>query len=815
MAASRIFPRSHWNPAAFRKCVAKVRSSLTAGEVHRLWLVVLVMIVSLLGDCGGAKGQLVWDGSESNLWRIADNWTPAGPPSSGDNAVVGSPAPAVVDNFATSNELDVLSGGEIQIQSNSLNINGGRLTNDGLITVNSDNSTSSANLSFIGSGTLDGSGEIVLAAPGSLAKITATGGTVTQESDHTIRGEGELTASLINNGTITAEDVNGDMLATLLISSGSKTNNGVIQSSPTGDLRFNIGVTQGATGRIIADTNKVFISNVTVTGGTLESSGGGVFETTGNALTFNDLSFQGHLDMVMGTGTVPTLVIGAGGITNDGTILVSANAGGGAITFATTCTLGGSGEVIMNYEGLGARILAGFGEQGTNGSDHTIRGVGIIGADLVNEGTIIAEPRNGTILTLQDSPKTNNGLMRADAGATLRIRSTTVTQNGPDGRIVANEGTVDFDNGGTIVGGRLEAVGTGKFNVFSSGRIEDVTNESVFDVPASKTLYVGGSSLTNNNIITINSNDSAGITRMIVEDNVAIDGTGEIVLARSGFEGELAVNSGFTLTQAAGHTIRGPGEINGPGMFINNGLVKGTSAADPLEINGTIGGNGLLKDVRIDGIHAPGESTASVPIEGAYTISNFGRLEMELGGTTPGDQYDQLVSTDPANVVTIGPSGSRLDVTLINNFVPAAGDTFTLISTTGTIAGEFNLENLPAMAGSTPLTWDVHYNASDITLEVLFAGLPGDYNHDNSVDAADYVVWRNNSGTQQEYDTWRAHFGETAGSGAAAGHSNLSNSPATYYAVPEPNTIMLAVSVLMSGLIRKRKGRAGVRQFCR
>ena len=43
--------------------------------------------------------------------------------------------------------------------------------------------------------------------------------------------------------------------------------------------------------------------------------------------------------------------------------------------------------------------------------------------------------------------------------------------------------------------------------------------------------------------------------------------------------------------------------------------------------------------------------------------------------------------------------------------------------------------------------------------------VPGDYNQNGNVDAADYVVWRNGVGTtytQGDYDVWRAHFGRTA-----------------------------------------------------
>jgi probable HAF family extracellular repeat protein len=39
--------------------------------------------------------------------------------------------------------------------------------------------------------------------------------------------------------------------------------------------------------------------------------------------------------------------------------------------------------------------------------------------------------------------------------------------------------------------------------------------------------------------------------------------------------------------------------------------------------------------------------------------------------------------------------------------------------------------------------------------------LPGDFNLDGTVNAADYVVWRKTDGTQFGYDTWRAHFGQS------------------------------------------------------
>ena len=76
--------------------------------------------------------------------------------------------------------------------------------------------------------------------------------------------------------------------------------------------------------------------------------------------------------------------------------------------------------------------------------------------------------------------------------------------------------------------------------------------------------------------------------------------------------------------------------------------------------------------------------------------------------------------------------------------------------------------------------------------------LPGDYNNDGIVDGADYVVWRNNAGTnnllpnnptpgpidQTEYDRWRTNFGASRG----ATHRGSASQ------VPEPTSLLLAVA---------------------
>jgi endoglucanase len=73
---------------------------------------------------------------------------------------------------------------------------------------------------------------------------------------------------------------------------------------------------------------------------------------------------------------------------------------------------------------------------------------------------------------------------------------------------------------------------------------------------------------------------------------------------------------------------------------------------------------------------------------------------------------------------------------------------------------------------------------------------PGDFNADGNVDAADYITWRKDSGTPEEYQTWRAHFGQTAGSSA---------SDESHSAVPEPATLLLIlISCALTSLACRR-----------
>jgi hypothetical protein len=178
---------------------------------------------------------------------------------------------------------------------------------------------------------------------------------------------------------------------------------------------------------------------------------------------------------------------------------------------------------------------------------------------------------------------------------------------------------------------------------------------------------------------------------------------------------------------------------------------------------------------------SPIDPTGSLVVQGDLYHLAGGVIAIDLGGQVAGVDYDRLevlgkIVLEGDLVVLIADVGG-------SPFAPALGDSFTILSAIQGVTGEFDQVALPLLAMG--LDWRLDYLPGAVMLTVLPSA---DFNRDGTVDAADYVVWRKNGGSQEQYDLWRANFGTTAGAGSAAivDRSKSAN-------VPEPTSIILLI----------------------
>jgi hypothetical protein len=234
-------------------------------------------------------------------------------------------------------------------------------------------------------------------------------------------------------------------------------------------------------------------------------------------------------------------------------------------------------------------------------------------------------------------------------------------------------------------------------------------------------------------------------------------------------------------------TVNGGGRLN----FNNN---TDLPTLGSLVNNGHVGGDGRINASLLNaagGTVSPGTSAGTLTVDGNYTQDAAATLAIELGGTAA-SEFDAL------HVGGMATLNGPLNVTFLDGFVLGPGDSFQILSAASRV-GTFS--NTPGNLLSTELgDFAVHYTPTAVVL-TPFVGQPimGDYNNNGRVDAADYIVWRNQIGTsvpllnegaspgtvdQADYDFWKTNFGKTA--------SIILHPPA----VPEPTTFVLLIMTI-------------------
>ena len=203
-----------------------------------------------------------------------------------------------------------------------------------------------------------------------------------------------------------------------------------------------------------------------------------------------------------------TLTISGGTTTDNGTITVDSNNGNSPtyLTFSGIQTLNGSGSAVLNN--LDAQLNTSNGGMLTQGSTHTIMGLGTINAALINQGLVDADV-NGKTLFLASNPMSSSGTMEATSGGTLSIGAIPLGNTG--GTILASGGNVQIVSGGTISGGTLASTGTSNLSLSSGTATLNgiaLASGSQFNILGNTTITVSNG-ITNNGTVTVDSNSAS------------------------------------------------------------------------------------------------------------------------------------------------------------------------------------------------------------------------------------------------------------------------------------------------------------------
>jgi len=208
------------------------------------------------------------------------------------------------------------------------------------------------------------------------------------------------------------------------------------------------------------------------------------------------------------------------------------------------------------------------------------------------------------------------------------------------------------------------------------------------------------------------SGSSISVYRLYLGRNHTVNIDGEFSCTEN-----ILVSEGSTVTISTAFINQMCTILDRPGEVILK-LAEGTpyNPGETKQIveNESLTGIGTIQTNLVNaGTVSPGESPGVITVDGHYTQESTGVLEIELGGTTTGTGYDQLVVTGDADL------NNALKVTLIDSFVPVLDNSFTVM-TFNNLNGQFTERNLPELGPG--LGWDLSYNSQSIVLTVVEAG---------------------------------------------------------------------------------------------
>jgi T5SS/PEP-CTERM-associated repeat protein len=701
-------------------------------------------------------------------------------------------------------KIAISNGGKVQTSTTAL---GGVIDLANTITLSDAGSEWTNSGSFYVGGTQSSAG-IFTSLSAERGATLSVGGTLKVWNQGTLN----LNGAVINAGSL--ELVPG---STFNWSTGTLnlTNNGLIVD--TGGL---LGATVEIGAEKVLSATDIYVSgNSGASGGTgaLTAQTGGAV-SAGNTLkvwpqgTVTVLGGKVVVGGIVGSAEADSLEVGTSG---------TVNLAGGTINAKNLRLAGGilSGSGVVNAQVFGGSMIAAAGGTLTLGDAASTTGFVFDGTLNVDTSMVILRDRN--FAALGRTTMLAGGVLVAENGMLLGEEDELSGFGSVNGRIAGGLGSTIMARGGILSLGEptsfLGFVHQGVLDVAG----EAVTLRSAGFAQLGALTTIGGGSLDTTDGVTTGglalgagdvltghgtvtskvagdigstiqvSGGALSLGALSAYDGFATDGNlviggnavvlsdqnqaalGALTLIGTGdANGTLTASNGISVDFA--EAILGRGNINTANDALRptmiNGHVRGLNTTNRIVFNGYVKGVGTFTNVTFTGTHSPGFSPTTLSV-GDVEYADIATLVIELAGTAPGAGFDQINSTSVLNL------GGTLDVDLINGFIASAGQSFNILTATDSIVGTFDTTLFPAL--DSGLAMQVTYTSNSVTLRIVSA-LNGDYNGDGIVDAADYVVWRKTDGTQQGYNSWRANFGQTAGSGSMVDA-----------AVPEPASLVL------------------------
>mgnify|MGYP002622846463 CR=1 FL=1 len=687
-------------------------------------------------DVGGGIGD----------WDVAGTWDVPGEPYAANDVFVGNGTVTVDEAGSAAATLtvghnhssdaaqngagtvtitagDLTIGGDVALaagmQNGTLNLNGGTLHVGGNIVDGS--GTSALHLS---GGTLDLSGgtldvDMLTLASGTLGNVGEINGgaDITKTTGGTLTLSGTANNSYTGQTIVTGGDLRLSKTAGMNAIGGDVLING-------GDLIWdaNNQVADGATidqtsGRLLLNSRTATITNYNKSGGsgstggsgnltitgTFASSGGGAFDINSSAGVVNAntvLYIGGNINVGGGGGT---LIIGAGGLTMQGTDLALDNGNARVILGGNVTTLA-SGTTAFIDERNGSSFNANRGLELTGMRTFTVADGGAaidldIGVPIYGTGGLTKDGA-GLMQLSTDQSNTYAGTTTVNAG-TLQIGGTGTDAGAiPNGDIVVNGGTFSVANNA------FNGFNTGATVTINNGGTmsADNTANNAFNIGA---VFINGGTLSSANGPAGPANDG-GFGNWIFNGGVTVGGSTLSTIDAS----TIAIKSGnFNVADS----VNGPStDLLVSSRFINtsggsNTLVKTGTGTMTLTNANTYTGATVVNDGTLELNRTAGSGGNIISPSSAITIDN---AVMRLTG----DQFNAI----QGNTVTIQNGGVLTADSTANNAHNISGLTLNNGTLTSSGGSDGGYGNFVIGAGGVNVIGSA---ASTISADTI--GLPG------------------------------------------------------------------------------------------